>query len=88
MSYLVLARKLRPQTFDEVVINESGNLITRYQVQYWNGSTWLDLAAGTACGEDRQHSFQRVTAAKCRLYISQASQPASIAEFQIRKAVK
>ncbi|MCU0788057.1 MAG: family 78 glycoside hydrolase catalytic domain [Verrucomicrobia bacterium] len=79
---------MKPQTFDKVVISESGDQIKNYRVQYWNGSTWRDLAAGTTCGRSKVHSFNQVTSGKCRLYFPGTSEAVSIAEFDIHGAAR
>ena len=74
---------MQPQTINKIVINEFGENITNYKIQYWNGSTWVDVASGNKCGKDKTIVFDAVTAKKCRLYITSALNPASISEFEI-----
>jgi len=75
---------ITPQTFSKVVIREVGEVITKHKVQYWNGDTWVDLAKGDTCGEERLHTFDAVTAEKCRLLIEKAGEAPSIAELSIQ----
>jgi alpha-L-rhamnosidase len=77
---------VKPQTFAAVRIDEIGGHITSYRLQAWKDDGWQDLATGDACGTGREHSFDPVTASKCRLLISAASKAPEIAEIMIRKS--
>ncbi|WP_082026648.1 family 78 glycoside hydrolase catalytic domain [Flammeovirga sp. OC4] len=79
---------VKPQSFASVVINENGNHIKGYKVQYWDGKSWVKLIEGDNIGKEKTHSFNAVTASKCRLLITKAEGSPSIAEFQILKANK
>lgn len=77
------AEWLKPQTFNQVVIIETGNNIKRYTIEYWNGSAWNKLAEGTACGANKKHSFKSVVSTKIRLSIHETSALPSIAELMV-----
>ena len=74
---------MQPKTFNKAIINELEENITSFTLQYWNGTNWLDITSGTTCGKDKVLTFEAITASKCRLYISKATKPVSISEFQI-----
>ncbi|WP_159951823.1 family 78 glycoside hydrolase catalytic domain [Polaribacter septentrionalilitoris] len=75
----------KPQTFNTVVLQEKGNNISKYTIQYFENGKWKDIANGTSCGSNRTHEFKAITASKCRLMISEAKQKPMISEFQIYK---
>lgn len=76
---------VKPQTFNSVQINEVGGHITSHRLQVWKEGAWHDVAAGEACGAARVYTFELVTASKCRLLITSASQAPEIAEIIIRE---
>lgn len=74
---------IKPQTFNSVVINEIGNRITKHKIQYWGGGQWQDIVEGTVCGANKEYVFKTIFSTKCRVYVSEASEAAAIAEFKI-----
>jgi len=76
---------LKPQTFNRVVINESGDNIQKHKVQYWNGSMWEDIVKGTVCGKNKVYDFEAVEALKIRLLIVDAKLEANISELRVLK---
>nr|WP_294895118.1 family 78 glycoside hydrolase catalytic domain [uncultured Pedobacter sp.] len=76
---------MKPQTFNKVVINEIGNHITKYKVQYWDGAKWIDIVSGATCGQHKIHVFKPIKTTMCRLYISEASEATMISEFEVYK---
>jgi alpha-L-rhamnosidase len=74
---------LKPQTFNSVEINEKGESIEDYEVQYWDNIKWINVAKGQKCGNNKIHKFQTVTASKCRILIKSAAKAALISEFKI-----
>lgn len=74
---------MQPQTFNKVVINEKGNNITEYSIQYFKDDKWLDISSGTSCGKNKSIDFDKVSAQRCRLYIKASKKPISILEFKI-----
>ncbi len=74
---------LKPQTFNAAIIQEEGNNIQHYKVQYFDGKTWQDLAQGQTCVSGKEHRFQTVRASQCRVLIEKAKAPAVIAEIKI-----
>ncbi|KRF21506.1 discoidin domain-containing protein [Paenibacillus sp. Soil787] len=74
----------QPKTFNQVVTREqSYHRITGYKIQYFNGSSWIDLAAGTTVGSNRLNSFAAVTANKVRFYVTSAANVPTIDEFEV-----
>lgn len=74
--------------FNKTVVKEHtgdgcGNRITGYTIQYYNGSSWVDAAAGTTVGPSKTDTFTSVTASKVRIYIASASAEPTIDEFQV-----
>jgi len=74
---------MQPQTFNQVVISEKGNNISEFSIQYFKDGKWLDISAGTSCGENKSIDFDKVSAQRCRLYIKASKKPVSIIEFKI-----
>nr|WP_319509567.1 family 78 glycoside hydrolase catalytic domain [uncultured Draconibacterium sp.] len=72
---------VKPQTFNQVVINETGNNIKSYTIEYWDGNGWNKLAEGVACGANKQHHFKSVISTKCRLNIQESNSLPAIAEL-------
>lgn len=76
---------VKPFTFNEIVIKEKGNHITKYKVQYYDGVDWVDIISDSSVGKHKVHSFASVKAMKCRLFISDATDKPEIAEFEIHR---
>jgi alpha-L-rhamnosidase len=76
---------VKPRTINAVTISEVGNQITTFQLQIWKKNKWLDLVTGDTCGPELKHSFDSVTATKCRLLFSGASKAPEISEFVISR---
>jgi len=74
---------VKSQTFRKVVIDEFGNNISSYKVQYWKNNNWVDIVNDTFCGNNKTHLFDAVTSDKCRIFIEKAKAPPSITEFKI-----
>jgi len=58
--------------------------ITDYQVQYWNGSSWLTVPGGTVTGNNkvwRKLAFPNLTTDKIRVYIALRSSFSLRSEF-------
>lgn len=55
---------------NQVTIKEKLNRTAGYKVQYYNGSSWVDIVTGTTINSSVTHSFVNITAQKIRLYIS------------------
>lgn len=57
-------------TFNKVVIREqTWQSIQNFRIQYYNGSSWVDLYTGTFAGVYCPVSFNAVTASNVRIYI-------------------
>ncbi|KAA5824843.1 Bacterial alpha-L-rhamnosidase [Algibacter amylolyticus] len=74
---------VKPQTFNQIMINEFDNQITNYKILYWENDKWKDLVSYTTCGANKTHKFDAVTATKCRIYIIDAKKAPSISEIKI-----
>ena len=74
---------IKPQTFNQVVVDEFDNNITSYKIQYWENDEWKDIAKGKNCGKNKSHQFDAITSIKCRLFIVDAKQVPSIKELNI-----
>ncbi|RYD48626.1 MAG: hypothetical protein EOP85_03190, partial [Verrucomicrobiaceae bacterium] len=73
-----------PKTFNKTIIKEAFARITSYQIQYWNGTTWVSCATGTTAGVLKTDTFAEITASKVRLYINSISADSvSIHEFEV-----
>ncbi|WP_340003324.1 discoidin domain-containing protein [Paenibacillus sp. FSL K6-0276] len=58
------------KTFNQVVISEFLNRTTEYKLQYYSGTSWIDIASGTTIDKPITHSFAGVTAQKIRFLIT------------------
>uniref|UniRef100_UPI003F6A1EEF alpha-L-rhamnosidase-related protein n=1 Tax=Polaribacter sp. TaxID=1920175 RepID=UPI003F6A1EEF len=74
---------VKPQTFNEIVVDEFEENISSYTLQYWENEAWKDIAKGRSCGANKKHQFKTITSTKCRLFIVDAKQAPSIKEFKI-----
>jgi hypothetical protein len=70
-------------TFNNTVIRESYDRVSSYNIQYWNGSAWVNCVTGTTIGTYRTNSFTAVSASKVRLLMNTASMCPSINEFEV-----
>jgi F5/8 type C domain len=55
--------------FDTVTLREAISRITGYQLQVWNGSTWVTVAQGTSIGSEKIHRVGAQHADKVRLLV-------------------
>lgn len=74
---------ITPQQFNNIVIEAKGNNVNAYKIQYFSGTDWIEIAAGTSLGLRKEHYFDTVTASKCRLFIASADDRPMIAEFEV-----
>jgi alpha-L-rhamnosidase len=74
---------VKPQIFNQVIIDEFEDNITSYKIQYWEDNEWKDIVVGTDCGADKTHDFNAVTTTKCRLLIMDAEKAPSVKELRI-----
>ncbi len=77
-----------PQSFNGLLIDEVGNNIKHYKIQYFDGQQWVDVVEESPCGDNKTHTFEAVTATKCRLYITEASKAVVISEIQVLASSK
>tara|TARA_R110002096_G_C14658710_1_gene727355 strand:- start:4275 stop:7547 length:3273 start_codon:yes stop_codon:yes gene_type:complete len=73
----------KPQTFNEVIIDEVGNQITNFKLQYLKNGSWITITEGTSLLSHNPYQFKKVTATKCRLFITEAKDKPAISEFKI-----
>jgi hypothetical protein len=76
------------QTFDTIVLKEAINRITGYLLQYWDGSVWRDIVAGSSIGASKTHTFAALNAPRVRLYVtttvsSSSTGTPTIAEIEV-----
>jgi galactosylceramidase len=73
------------QTFNRTEIQQFQDQITRYKIQYWDGTQWHDAYAGGPMATSQDDPFPPVTATKVRLLIeaTKPGQTPSIFEFQV-----
>jgi alpha-L-rhamnosidase len=74
---------IKPQTFNQVVVDEFEDNITSYKLQYWDNGTWKDIVIGTSCGANKIHQFDQIKSIKVRVFIVDAKQAPSIKEIKI-----
>ena len=79
---------VKPQTFNQIIVDEYENNISSYKLQYWDNDTWKDIAEETTCGANKIHQFETITSAKCRILIVDSKQAPSIKELKIFKNEK
>ena len=74
----------RSSKVSRVVLNESGNRVGGFKIQYWDGSAnWLDAYTGTTIGGVCEINFAEVATSKVRLWVTAASATPMISEFAI-----
>ncbi len=75
------------QTVAGVVVNELFDRVRGYRIQTWDGTAWVDQAAGDRLGERKEITFASVATTKVRLFMEAVvSDSASIAEWTILSA--
>ena len=74
---------VQPQIFNQIIVDEFGDNITSYKLQYWSKGEWKDIAQGTKCGANKDHQFDTIETTKCRLFIIDAKEATSIKEIKI-----
>jgi alpha-L-rhamnosidase len=74
---------VKPQTFNQIIVDEYKQNITSYKLQYFENGDWKNIVNGTSCGANKTHQFDDVKSTKCRLFILDAKQAPSIKELKI-----
>ncbi|WP_298495924.1 family 78 glycoside hydrolase catalytic domain [uncultured Algibacter sp.] len=74
---------VKPQIFNNIIIDEVGEEITSYKIQYWDKKEWKTIVTDTSCGKNKEHNFDVITASKCRIFIVDAIKAPSISEVKI-----
>ncbi|OPH60283.1 coagulation factor 5/8 type domain-containing protein [Paenibacillus ferrarius] len=69
-------------TVNRVTLKEYGQRATQYQLQAWNGSSYVNLVNGNKLGFEKEINFAAVTTTKLRMNIQYASAEPSIFEFE------
>ncbi|WP_405290874.1 family 78 glycoside hydrolase catalytic domain [Algibacter sp. Ld11] len=73
----------KPQTFNKVIVDEVGNNISNYTIQYLENGNWKTIVNDTACGANKNHSFKVVTTSKIRFQILKSKTKPMISEIKI-----
>jgi alpha-L-fucosidase len=73
----------KDKSFNAVVIAEQKANISRYKIDYWDGTTWKELFNGENHEKIKLHRFSRVWGNKVRVQITRSETVPSIAEFQV-----
>jgi alpha-L-rhamnosidase len=74
---------VKPQTFNQIIVDEFENNITSYKLQYWKNGKWKDIVKGKNCGANKMHKFDAIQSTRCRLFIEDAKEEPSIKELKI-----
>ncbi len=74
---------VKPQIFNNIIIDEVGGEITSYRIQYWDKKEWKTIVTDTSCGKNKEYNFDTITASKCRIFIVDAKKAPSISEVKI-----
>ncbi len=74
---------VKPQRFNQVVLDEFNENIASYKIQYFDNGKWYDVAEGKSCGVNNSHDFETITASKCRFLVNQSKSNPAISEFKI-----
>ncbi|WP_400077497.1 family 78 glycoside hydrolase catalytic domain [Winogradskyella sp. R77965] len=74
---------VKPQTFNQVIIDEHEDNISSYELQYWENGAWKTIEKGTTCGANKTHQFDAIASTKFRIFIVDAKQAPSIKELKI-----
>jgi len=72
------------QTFNKTILAEAFDRVTSYNIQYWNGTAWVNCVTSQTVGTLKTDNFTTVTASKVRFYINTITEAsASIYEFEV-----
>ena len=74
---------VKPQTFNQIIIDEYENNISSYELQYWENGAWKTIEKGTTCGSNKTHQFNAIVTSKFRVFIMDAKRAPSIKELKI-----
>ncbi|MFS4482737.1 family 78 glycoside hydrolase catalytic domain [Hyunsoonleella sp. 2307UL5-6] len=74
---------VKPQTFNQIIVDEYGTNITSYKLQYWENGIWKDIVNGISCGDNKNHEFDTLQSTKCRVFVLESTQAPSIKELKI-----
>eukprot|EP01037_Dinobryon_pediforme_P016256 gene16256-16435_t len=73
----------REQPFNTISITEDKNNISKYRLEYYNGSEWKPIFNGENLKKVKINRFNRVWGSKVRMWIDQSEHQASITEFGV-----
>lgn len=74
-----------PQKFSKVKINEIGNNIQDYSLEYYKDGKWMRIEGGKGCGGSKEISFEEVFTNKLRLIMDNLNSMVEISEFEVLK---
>jgi alpha-L-rhamnosidase len=74
---------IKPQTFNKIVIQEEGESILNYEIQFLENKKWKTIASGTSCGANKVHNFTTITTSQCRVLIQKSKFNPAISEIKI-----
>lgn len=74
-----------PQKFSKVKINEIGNNIQDYSLEYYKDGEWMKIEGGKGCGSLKEISFEEVFTNKLRLIMDNLNSMVEISEFEVLK---
>lgn len=74
-----------PQKFSKVKINEIGNNIQDYSLEYYKDGQWMKIEGGKGCGSSKDISFEEIFTNKLRLIMDNLNSMVEISEFEVLK---
>jgi len=75
----------QPMRFDSVTLRPFDERIKGYKVQAWDGANWGDAYVGKQLGpHPERRQFPAVTARRVRLLVTEAKEPPSLWEIEVR----
>jgi len=74
-----------PVEVSKVIINERTDVVTQYNIQYWNETSkcWINIVSGTTISADETHEFLAVSSKKFIMRILSATDRIGISEFKL-----
>jgi len=75
----------KPTAFNQTVIEQFGERITKYKIQYWDGVQWVDALVGGPMHAGQRDRFPLVTGSKARLIVldTKGGETPSIFKFAV-----
>ena len=72
-----------PVTFNRTAYAEYGSRIAGYQIQHWNGSSWIVDVNGSTIGSFDTDIFPTITSTKVRLVMTNFTSTPSVYQFSV-----